>query len=108
MSDQFRMLSWRIGAPLEGTPAESDPNGGSHSIEQGPGQGHITADEAGQTTIPCSQFATIDNDRKDPYPSSRCGLASVVATFASIESAARLGARPKFWVVGRGPIRGPG
>ena len=46
MSDQFRMLSWRIRAPLEGPPPKDDPNGGNHSFDQGPGQGHIAADEA--------------------------------------------------------------
>ncbi|MET4493298.1 hypothetical protein [Bradyrhizobium sp. LA7.1] len=52
MSDQFRMLSWRIGAPLEGTPPKDDANGGSHSFDQGPGQGHITTDEKGPDDDP--------------------------------------------------------
>jgi len=47
MSDQFRMLSWRIGAPLEDPPPKNNPNGDSHAFDQGPGQGYIAADEAG-------------------------------------------------------------
>jgi hypothetical protein len=71
------MLSRRIGARRKELPPKDDPNGGSHSFDQGPGQGHIAADKAGQTTIPYSRFATIGTDRKHRTPSSRCGLASV-------------------------------
>ncbi|WP_256467744.1 MULTISPECIES: hypothetical protein [unclassified Bradyrhizobium] len=40
MSDQFRMLSWRIGAPLEELPPKDDPNTAVIRLIEDPARAH--------------------------------------------------------------------